>query len=279
MDADGHDGLGARVMLVGDLAFLDDVDPQWTDGRLLPRLGGSSPEAAVLWRVRAGRRIGRTRLFNALKPAFMREVTRRDLGLAQAAGLADNLMQAAFWTLDAAAHDLDLTFQEVQHLLATSTTAVRTAAARMLLLWMDPRERIGFDRAAHWRLTVGPFFEKVWPLDASIREADGSRLLCLMAVKCGDAFPEAVEAIEPFIVPWRSIAIDAELAHTPADRETIAGHPLAYLRLLSAAIDTEAHPPPMDLGVILDRLVVAVPEARHERAYVRLDAIRRRADS
>ena len=98
-------------------------------------------------------------------------------------------------------------------------------------------------------------------------------------MKCGDAFPEAVEAIEPFIVAWRSMGIDAELAHAPADRDTIASHPLAYLRLLSAAIDAETHGPPMDLGVILDRVVAEMPAARHERAYVRLDAIRRKANS
>ena len=149
VDADGHDGLAARVILVGDLAFLDDVDPCWTAGRLLPRLGCTSAEAAVLWRVRSGRRIGRARLFNALKPAFMHEVARPDLGLAQSAGLAANLMQAASWKLDPAAYDLDLTFQEVRNLLATSTTAVRTAAARMLLL-VDGSER------AHRTPTVRP---------------------------------------------------------------------------------------------------------------------------
>ena len=279
VDADGHDGLAARVILVGDLAFLDDVDPHWTAGRLLPRLGGNSAEAAVLWRVRAGRRIGRARLFNALKPAFMHEVARPDLGLAQSAGLAANLMQAASWKLNPAAHDLDLTFQEVRNLLATSTTAIRTAAARTLFLWMDPKKATDFDGATRWRLEVGPFFEKVWPLDSKTREAGSSRFLCLMTVKCGNAFPEAVEAVEPFIVSWGSVGIDAELAHASADQETIARHPLAYLRLLSAAIDAETHGPPMDLGVILERVAAEMPEAKHERAYLRLDAIRRKADS
>ena len=101
----------------------------------------------------------------------------------------------------------------------------------------------------------------------------------MMAVKCGEAFPEAVAAIEPFIVPWDVVSIDIGLTNDPAGREVTARHPGAFLRLLSASVDPECARPPSDLGVVLDRLAGANRDILHERPYVRLDAIRRRLES
>ncbi len=279
VNAQGQEGLNARVLLVRDLAFFDEVDNPWTSQRLVPLLVPGTPEADVLWRVRAGNRVGSARLLNSLKPAFVREIVRRDLSHHQAVGLTNDLMQAAFWLMDSAAKDLDLNFSEVRQLLAESAPAVRTAAAHMLLLWMDPPGVTDFDRAAHWRTKVGPFFDLAWPLDARTREAGSSQLLARIAVKCGEAFPEAVAALEPFIVPWDVVSIDIGLTNDPEGKEVTARHPVVYLRLLSASIDPGCARPPSDLGVVLDRLAAAKPEISHERPYVRLDAIRRRLES
>lgn len=97
--APGRAGLHARVLLVRDLTFLHDVDPAWAERMLVPGMSWANAEASTLWLARAGRKIGRPALFNALKPAFLEAVCRADDGRHRARELAVNLIEVARWKL------------------------------------------------------------------------------------------------------------------------------------------------------------------------------------
>ena len=98
-----------------------------------------------------------------------------------------------------------------------------------------------------------------------------------MALECGDAIADAVEVLVSFIGPWRIPTIDTSFTWDPIKRMNAESYPKAYLDLLGASIDPKAYPPPEDLGAVLDRLATAEPSVVHYSAFVRLDAIRRRA--
>jgi len=94
--------------------------------------------------------------------------------------------------------------------------AKRTAAARRHAswnLWRLVAEADGHpqDRAERWRDVIGPLFREVWPLDADLRGAATTRNLVPMALQCEAAFPEAVEAILDFIVPYQLYSLSQPL--------------------------------------------------------------------
>ncbi len=59
------------------------------------------------------------------------------------------------------------------------------------------------DKAERWQRLIGPIFRDVWPLDAGLRGKKTAQNLVLMALECEGAFPDAVDAIVDFLVPYR----------------------------------------------------------------------------
>ena len=67
------------------------------------------------------------------------------------------------------------------------------------------------NKITRWRQIIGPFFREIWPLDASLRSEEATRNLVMMALECEAAFPEAVEAILDFVVPYRLYQVSYSL--------------------------------------------------------------------
>lgn len=92
-------GLQGRMILVRELAFLENSDPTWVMQHLVPRLRWTHAEATPLWRARAGCPIGRPSLFTTLNDEFL-EAVRRAGPSENIAGLAYNLLQFSRWAID-----------------------------------------------------------------------------------------------------------------------------------------------------------------------------------
>jgi hypothetical protein len=57
------------------------------------------------------------------------------------------------------------------------------------------------DKNSVWTEVVGPVFQSVWPLDAELQTPSANSSLIQILRASGEAFPQAAEAIVPFIRP------------------------------------------------------------------------------
>ena len=131
------------------------------------------------------------------------------------------------------------------------------------------------DRAERWRAVIRPFLQEIWPLDAQLRDQGTSRSLIMMALSAGDAFPEAVDVIADFIVPYQFYLVAHQLCLQPEHNALVERYPRAFLRLASAIVDPACYPVPSDLAELLRRAVHADPDCQNEPSYVRLSALSR----
>jgi hypothetical protein len=268
-------GLQGRIILVRDLAFLEAVDPVWVSRHLTPRLRWTHAEATPLWRALTGRHIGRPSLFAPLIDDFLEAVKRagpdENIG-----GLAGSLFQISQWAIDQPLSISASLLPKVRTALAAAAPKLRERTAWVLQARMHGEKGETFDRAECWRGEVGPVFRHIWPLDATARDPDTSRQLVFMALECGDAFPDAVEAIRLVVVPYEIVTISGWLQGQPSHQEATTGHPRAFVRLVNALLSSDPAALPPDLGTVLDECLAADPSVRSDPAFVRLNALRRR---
>jgi hypothetical protein len=98
-----------------------------------------------------------------------------------------------------------------------------------------------------------------------------------MALECGDAFPDAVEAIRDVVVPYEVVTIAGWLQGQATHQEATTGHPRAFVRLLNAVLSADTAALPSDLGAVLDECLAADRNVRSDPAFARLEALRRRS--
>lgn len=73
--------------------------------------------------------------------------------------------------------------------------------------------------------------------------------------------------------------IAASLQLEKSHREITEKHAKAFLRLLNAIIDPRLATVPPDLGKVLDLCLASDPTVATERAFIRLDGLRRQRDA
>jgi len=214
--ANGRQALLARAYLGRDLAYLDAVDPAWTDEKLMPRLSWEHPEALAMWRSYSqAPNVDSARLFNALKPAMLEAFERTDLSDREFEGLVHKLLSVGLWHQRSQAPDYRLANLEIKSALTVGPPAARRHASWNFWRMMGDENGEPADRATRWRQIIGPFLRDIWPLDAELRSEDTARNLVHMALECEAAFPEAVEAILDFVVPYPLYQVSHSLRLEP----------------------------------------------------------------
>jgi hypothetical protein len=247
-------------------------------GPLTPRLHWTHAEAAPLWRALAGGHIGRPSLFTPLIGDFL-EAVRRAGPKENLGGLAWKLFEVSRWAIDQPSSISAALLPKVRAALAAALPKLRERTAWALWVRMVGEKGETFVRAERWRTEVGRVFGHIWPLDANARDPNASRNLVLMALECGDALPEAVEAIRPVVVPYEIVTIAGWLQSQPAHKETTTEHPRAFVWLMNAVLSADTADIPSDLGAVLDECLAADPSVRSDPAFVRLETLRRRSAS
>ena len=96
-----------------------------------------------------------------------------------------------------------------------------------------------------------------------------------MALECEGAFPDAVDAIVDFLVPYQLYELSMSLRLEQKHSNLVRQHPAAFVRLANALIDPTVYLVPGDLAVFLEECVTADPRLVNERSYIRLYALRR----
>jgi hypothetical protein len=261
------------------LSYFDAIDPGWVEEHFVPRLSWDHPEALALWRAYAHGSMPSARLFNRLKPAILAAFDRTELSDNQFEGLGSKLLSVGIWHQRGEAAEYQLTAAEIRRALTVGPPSSRRNVAWNLWRIMGNADEEPQDKAERWRTVIGPLFRDIWPLDARLRTQGTTRNLVLMALECGEAFPEAVEAILDLIAPYQLYAIEHSLRLEQTHRALLVQHPLAFLQLANGLIDPELFPVPSDLGTLLDECVAADWTVTQHAAYTRLHGLRRQRNA
>lgn len=271
--AENRVGFLGRVYLARNLAFMDAVAPEWTSEYLVSRLDWNHPEAGALWRAYAHGRIGRARLFNALKPALLQVFEEKRVPKQYLEGLFSNLLDIAISHRKGEGREYVLSNAEVKRALAIAPSRVRENVAWRL--WRMMGDEKVLDKAAHWQNLVKPVLLDIWPLDASARGKGASERLVFMVLECGNALPDAVDVILDLIVPYQLYGLSRSLRLERHHQDLFEAYPRAFLKLANALIDPEVSPVPNDLPKFLDDCVRLDPKVTNDPAYIRLYGLRR----
>ena len=134
-----------------------------------------------------------------------------------------------------------------------------------------------------FRSAAAPFLKQVWPQEHSLTTPGVSRALAELPVTAQEAFAEAVDAIERFLVPfecWSMIEYglwgegDGKPTLLTINNQAKAA---AFLRLLDATIGTsEGSVVPHDLADALDQIRKIAPRLAESQVFRRLATAARR---
>jgi hypothetical protein len=134
-----------------------------------------------------------------------------------------------------------------------------------------------------FRSAVAPFFQQVWPQERSLAIPGVSRALAAIPAMARHAFAQAVETVEPFLVPFECWSMLDYGLYGEEDNEpklsTIDNHEkaAALLRLLNSTIGTaEASVVPYDLADALDQIRRVAPNLAENQEFRRLATAARR---
>lgn len=283
VSASGRAGLIARHRMIEDLSWFFIADPEWSKAELIAPLREATQDALILWRAVARRvhstevlkLIGELMTARAIDPRLRRE-TRQ--------ALVFSLVVEALHALrekrpPAVPH------AQVQQMLRSLDDEVRAHAAEVVRRFVSgmssERERGGAPASpeALFRGAAGPFLQNVWPQERSLTTRGVARGFADLPAVCGEAFAEAVNAIERFLVPFDCWSLSDYGLYGDEELSKIDGEPKAeaLLRLLDATIGTvEGAVFPMDLGEALEQVRKAGPRLVEAPNFRRLATLTRR---
>jgi hypothetical protein len=134
-----------------------------------------------------------------------------------------------------------------------------------------------------FRNAAAPFLQRVWPQERSLVTPGVSNALSDLPASSGEAFSEAVEMIERFLVPfdcWSMLEYglygddDGEKKLSIINEEPKAR---SFLRLLDLTVGiSEGAIVPHDLADALDQIRKVAPDLAESRAFIRLETTARR---
>jgi hypothetical protein len=287
VSAPGRSGIIARHRMIESLPWFLVADPDWSEDQLLAPLRAEKDEARALWRALA-RHTRFTDVLKVIGDLMADRATDRYLGRETRRSLVWSLL---IESLHAFRENREpaVANSRVQQMLRSLDDEVRAHAAGAVRDFvnslsgqadgasMPPTAAELFRRAAR------PFLEKVWPQERSLATPGVASAFADLPAACGDAFAEAVDAIERFLVPFQCWTmsdlgfhglVDGEPALSQIDNEAKAD---ALLRLLDKAIGTaEDSIVPFDLGRGLDQIQQAGPALVRSQKFGRLAALTRR---
>ena len=160
--------------------------------------------------------------------------------------------------------DRGIDTEEAKGVLWNIGTERLAEAARTL---RDMLDGAGEKSGALWRDTIGPWFARAWPRRSKDKSPELSEQLAWMAMESGDAFPQAVAAIEGILKPEKH---SASLYHLIEKKDIIERYPDAVLTLVAGLVDDNSGV--WNLCEVLECIANAKPELKESGNFQRLEA-------
>lgn len=265
-------GTLSRAVIVEFINWLNITLPDLVDRHILPALNADTNEGFALRSVLVGlsRGHGATLRKKLATPTLRAIQEFRGKG-PTAENTASRLLLLARDDLKSAAGvPVVLAPGEARSVLASATPEVRAAAAEVLADWIEDRN--GPHPHEAWRDDLSKIFGSVWPADKKSLTTAASISLSKLALSAGEAFPEALDAILPYIKPirddWPSLYFAAREEAAP----TIQRHPRQTLSLLWALLKPADYGQSNELTKVLDRIQAADASLERDRRFQLLEA-------
>jgi hypothetical protein len=267
-DAKGTFGKLARVRLAAEASFLFDRVPEWTIEKVLPLFDWSSSEAQAAWSARRySNYIGSPKLIELTKKPFLELFARPDVSDEDRAIFADWLAAMALANLRSeAAYPISS---------AEARSALRQAGARAISsfghrLAIEMQRANADEKISRWRDAVGPVFTSVWPLDVELQTTESAGTLVQLLLATGSAFPEAAEAVLPFIRSDDARHASGVFSISEADDALYMSSPEKMLELLAAVVGDLQPRNSFGFRKSLDRLRSHAPELVDSKKFQKL---------
>lgn len=262
----------ARVIAASRLSYLFAVDPDWTQAKLIPSFDWfqNEGEAAAVWQGYAWQPRIDEKLWPALRPYFL--ATFEADRLNRIGDMAKSLAQL----LIVIGVDIDrngLATADVRNAIRAMTDRLRSSALSWIPTFLaqpdEPEHEAGGKPSSRtadsiWTEEVSVWLQQVWPVEAALRSTATSEQFAQIAIATLAAFPEAVDAVAPYIVRTNAYY---EL-HLLADSTHPDLHPRAVVRLIDVLADRQSLAMGTgDLEAILVRARAADPGVVNEAAF------------
>lgn len=283
----GRSRLIVHHRLIEHLAYFLIADDEWTKRTLLAPLLADTSESVFLWRAVA-RKTRYTAVLKIIGEEMVKRVVDPRLGRESRRSLVFSLAVEALHAFNQQ-REPAVPMASIQQVLRALDDEVRVHAAGVVQRFVrDISKQESIDGMAAragevFRRAAKPFLTTVWPQDLALTTPGVSRALARLPAEAGEAFVEAVQVIEPFLVPfssWSLIDYGLRGSEDGAPKLARIDNPLkaqALLRLLNATIAvTEGLRAPSDLGAALEQIRTVAPRLESEQAYRRLSALERR---
>lgn len=263
--AQGEPGKLARIRLAAEIPYLFDRVPEWTRAKLVPLFDWSSPDAADAWDSRKySSYIGSPELFLLTKKPFLELFGRKEVPTDDLRIFAEWLVAVLVANRSRGDGPYPLEAAEARAALRKAGAEVLSAAAHRLA------SEMGDQGAIRWRTVVGPVFKDIWPLDIELQSNASNFAFVEILLAAGEAFPEAAEAIVPFIRPDdpRRDTTIFSIAEAPDSFYEVS--PTTVLDLLAAIV---ADAPPhnfFSLDRALSKIRSVAPDLSNTRKFQRL---------
>lgn len=261
-DGDDPSAKLARIRLSANLLYLFWIDREWTKNALLRRMDPADHaefEAALwegyLWSPRI-----HGYLLDYLKPMFFRILEKLDLISDRIHAHAPQLFIAI-----AVPPDRGVSTQEAQEVLQDMPPQHLAEAAWML---KDMLSSAGDKASVLWLETIGPWFTKAWPKHEQAKSVEVSKNLAWMAIEAGNAFSDAVAAIENSLQPEKWGNTLHKLKETGLHKR----FPDAAWRLIDHVVGDDIVIAGSNLSEILDEIAQANPAIAEDDHFKRLRA-------
>lgn len=263
--AAGRTGLIAKHRMIEALPYFLRADHAWTQEHLVAPLLNDDGDALELWRAVA-RRTHFTKVLRAIGGPMAERANDRRLSRETRRQLAFSLVVESLHAFrenrSPAVPNL-----RVQQMLRKLEDEVRASAANTIQLFVsDLSTQTSSDAFSHssdelFRSAATPFLRDVWPQERSLATPGVSRALADLPATSGEAFADAVDAIERFLVPFDCWSMYAYGLYADEDQEkkldiiNDEAKARALLKLLDLTIGrSEGAVIPRDLGDALDRI-------------------------
>ena len=203
----GRSALISRYRLLESLRYFLQADCDWTQRHLIAPLRMDDDTSLVLWRAAAT-----GPLFTGTLAIIGDEMAERAvdfrLGRETRKRLAFSLVVESLHAFRKCREPV-VSNPRVQQMLRSLDDGVRADAAETIRTFVHEISTNEVDTdlpsvsAGTFRSAAAPFLAQVWPLEISLSTPGVSRALARLPATSGDAFAEAVNAIERFLVPFQ----------------------------------------------------------------------------
>lgn len=261
----GLQGSFARAVLIRHSNFVTSLNVPRVTKQLGSALSSESQEGKILRKILVCNAEVSERVSNTFRKQVLQGVTECDVKGGEAHNAAAKLLAPVLSVLrkKSTAEAWGISSIDAALALRNSMPQIHAAAAGELAQWSST-----FDGSPEvtWRTLVRPLLEQVWPREKVFRTKQTSRHLARLAICSGDAFPEALAFVRPYLVPLETLDSHFFFMRSKHPED----FPRDVLNLLWTFLSGSSAES-FNIAEILDRLLQAAPELEVDRRFQWLD--------